>query len=182
MGLRPGDIPPKMWRDRGGVSFQVRMAEPRDAGVLVDLLNEVGREEIYIADDGAQFTVEQQARIIHGANPLWQCILVAEQAGQVVGSLEMVRGTLKKNQHTATFGMALFPHARGRQIGRGLVLTAEDWARRVGVEKISLAVFATNVAAIALYQSLGYQEEGRRRRQYRIRDQWVDEIWMARWL
>lgn len=182
MGETSGRVSPTVWQDRAGADYLVRMAEPRDAGALVALLNEVGREEIFIADEGSQLTEEQQARFLERLNPLQQCLLVAEQGGQTLGSLEMVRGTLQKNRHTATFGMALFPAARGRGIGRGLLLTAERWARQVGIQKISLAVFATNDVAIRLYQSLGYREEGRRFGQYRIRGQWVDEIWMAHWL
>lgn len=172
----------KIYTDRQGRPYLVRDARRDDGTALVELLDRVGREQIYIADEFAQLTADQESQLIAQRNPLIQCILVAEQAGQLVGSLEMIRGTMQKNGHTAVFGMALFPEFRGRGIGRGLLSLSEEWARSVGVQKVTLAVFATNVRAIRLYESLGYLEEGRRQAQYRIRDAWVDEIWMARWL
>lgn len=173
---------PKTYHDRRDQPYRVRDAQPEDAAALVQLLNRVGHEEIYIADEAAPLSAEQEATIIGQRNPDLQCILVAEQNQAVAGSLEMIRGAMRKNRHTAIFGMALFPEFRRRGIGRGLLLSAEDWARQVGVEKISLAVFSSNQAAIRMYLSLGYVEEGRRQRQYRLHDQWTDEIWMARWL
>lgn len=176
------DLLPKTFHDRHGDPFLVRDANPEDGPILVDLLTQVGLEEIYIADDGAGLTAEQESRLIEQRNPEVQCILVVEQKGQVAGSLEMIRGVMTKNRHTAIFGMALFPEFRARGLGRGLLQEAEAWAKAVGVLKISLAVFATNHQAKALYRSLGYQEEGRRQAQYRIQGVYVDEIWMAKWL
>ncbi|PSR20761.1 MAG: N-acetyltransferase [Sulfobacillus acidophilus] len=177
-----GPVLPITYYDRTGQPYQVRDARPEDGAVLVELLNRVGGEEIYIADEGAQLTAEQESALISQKNPDLQCILVAERQGQVAGSLEMIRGALQKNRHTAMFGMALFAAFRGHGIGRGLLQSAEAWALSVGVEKVSLTVFATNRQAIRLYQSLGYREEGRRRDQYRIRGALVDEVWMAHWL
>lgn len=170
------------WRDRQGRPYLVRPARPADGPMMVELLNRVGAEQVYIADDAASLTAEEESRLIERHNPDLQCILVAEQEQRLAGSLEMIRGAVSKNRHTALFGMALFPEFRGRQIGRGLLAVAEIWAESVGVEKISLAVFATNHQAQALYRALGYVEEGRRRGQYRILGQAVDEVWMAKWL
>ena len=46
---------------------------------------------------------------------------------------------------------------RGRGHGRAVMLLAEDEVRRSGFSRIGLNVFARNVAAIALYTSLGYR-------------------------
>jgi len=176
-------IPTNRWfLARNGQPYHVRDAEPADAEFFIDLINQVGAEEQYIADERATLTVAQQAQLIQARHPAYQCLLVAEMGGRLAGSLEMVRGTLKKNQHTAFFGMALLPEFRHLSIGRGLLLAAEAWAQAVGVEKIGLTVFETNLAARRLYESLGYVEEARRRGQFRIGGQPVDEIWMARWL
>lgn len=170
------------YHDRQNQPYLVRDARAEDAAELVRLLDRVGQEEVYIADERALLTAEQEAAIIRQRNPELQVILLAEQRGQVAGSLEMIRGAVTKNAHTALFGMALHPEYRGRGLGEGLLRSAEQWARDVGVLKISLAVFATNERAIRLYQRVGYHEEGRRARQYRLNGQFVDEIWMARWV
>lgn len=56
---------------------------------------------------------------------------------------------------------------RGRGVGSALVQAAIYWARRYGLHKLCLEVFATNTAAIALYRKFGFVEEGRRTKQYR---------------
>jgi [ribosomal protein S18]-alanine N-acetyltransferase len=56
---------------------------------------------------------------------------------------------------------------RGRGVGSALVAAAIGWARRHGLHKLCLEVFAHNTAAIALYRKCGFLEEGRRAQQYR---------------
>jgi len=48
---------------------------------------------------------------------------------------------------------------RGRGLGYRLMETAEDWARREGLPRISLFVGAQNTLGQRLYQSLGYEVE-----------------------
>jgi ribosomal protein S18 acetylase RimI-like enzyme len=48
---------------------------------------------------------------------------------------------------------------RGQDLGRRLMATAEEWARRQGLSRISLAVGAHNTIGQRLYESLGYQAE-----------------------
>lgn len=48
---------------------------------------------------------------------------------------------------------------RGRGLGHRLMETAEDWARRQGLPRISLSVGAHNTLGQMLYESLGYQVE-----------------------
>jgi RimJ/RimL family protein N-acetyltransferase len=57
---------------------------------------------------------------------------------------------------------------------------AEAWARRAGVHKLELHVFPHNVAAISLYEKLGYEREGFRRGHYRRGDELIDAILMAK--
>jgi ribosomal protein S18 acetylase RimI-like enzyme len=52
-------------------------------------------------------------------------------------------------------------------VGSALVQAAIDWAREQGLHKLCLEVFPHNTAAIALYRSAGFAEEGRRVNQYR---------------
>ncbi|MHB1954287.1 MAG: GNAT family N-acetyltransferase [Sulfobacillus sp.] len=169
-------------QDRNNGLYTVRSANGNDAAAIVEILAEVGSEGIYIANEGAYMTVEHQAIILSSLDPHTHLVLVAEQDGRLVGTLEMVRGTFRKNAHTANFGMALRAPARGRRIGEGLLRAAHQWAQSEGVEKICLSVFSSNRGAIALYQRMGYQEEGRRRNQFRLGETLVDEVLMAWYL
>ncbi|HET8741860.1 MAG TPA: GNAT family N-acetyltransferase [Gaiella sp.] len=47
-------------------------------------------------------------------------------------------------------------------VGTALVAAAIEWARVRGLHKLTLSVFPHNDAAIALYRTFGFVEEGRR--------------------
>lgn len=95
--------------------------------------------------------------------------LVAESAGRAVGLLTLVPGQFgRKDAHVATLGMMIAPGYRGRGIGRQMVAYAIDWARTHEYEKIQLQVFSSNTRALNLYRTLGFEEEGRRRKVFRL--------------
>ncbi len=67
-------------------------------------------------------------------------------------------------RHTAVLGITVAKEWRGQGIGRRLMKEAIEWARGTGIlTRIELHVFARNAVAIALYESLGFVVEGRRR-------------------
>jgi ribosomal protein S18 acetylase RimI-like enzyme len=55
------------------------------------------------------------------------------------------------------------PSARGRGLARRLVEARADWARKLGVVRLELAVAENNEAAKALYRGLGFVPTGERR-------------------
>jgi putative acetyltransferase len=72
--------------------------------------------------------------------------------------------------------MAVASEWRGRGVGSALVVGAIEWARKHGLHKLTLTVFAHNTAAIALYLKFGFVEEGRRVKQFRRAN---GELWDA---
>ena len=93
-------------------------------------------------------------------------LFVLEDGGELVGSLGMhpshADGVL-------ALGMWILPAWRGRGGGRMLAEAALA-ARPADAHKIELEVFPDNEAAIGLYRSLGFAQEGVRRDHYRRRD------------
>jgi len=55
--------------------------------------------------------------------------------------------------------LAVEADAAGQGIGKALVNAAEDWARGRGYGSMTLNVFARNMAARAVYDRLGYEQE-----------------------
>jgi RimJ/RimL family protein N-acetyltransferase len=58
------------------------------------------------------------------------------------------------------YSLWLDPAARGRGLARSLVAAAVDWARDQRVRTITLRVASGNVAARAVYESLGFAATG----------------------
>ncbi len=79
----------------------------------------------------------------------------------------------------AILGLEVDPSARRRGVGTALLQTVHARAREAGCRKVELRVFATNGPAQALYRDLGYVVEGRLRDEFRINDEFVDDVFMS---
>ena len=101
----------------------------------------------------------------------------------LVGYCIVTGGTLSRNRHLATVeGLAVIHGRRGMGVGRSLLRRAESWARKRGVVRLDLGVMAGNREALALYRSEGFVEEGIRSRAFRVKDRFVDQIMMVKFL
>jgi RimJ/RimL family protein N-acetyltransferase len=167
------------------VSARVRRAEPADAPALAALAAAVAAEpEGWLLEPTPGRTVGDERRYLRYArrDPN-AAVLVAEDGGELVGRLSISRDPHPASAHVADLGVAVAATHRRRGIGTALLAAAEEWARAAGVEKLELHVFPHNAPALALYDRLGYEREGVRRRHYRRRDgAFVDAILMAKLL
>jgi len=107
--------------------------------------------------------------------------LVATRRGAILGFAQARAGALRRSAHESHLDVYVAASARGAGIGRTLLTELARRAReRPTMHRIALAVFADNVRARALYESIGFVEEGRRRGAGRERDGSLrDEILMA---
>ena len=62
--------------------------------------------------------------------------------------------------------VAVSVHTRRQGVGKALCLRVMDWSRETGARTIELEVRASSKGALALYGSLGFVEQGRRRQYY----------------
>ena len=93
--------------------------------------------------------------------------------GAVVGQLQMAAAPYG----VADLGMMLAADFRGQGLGRRLLDRGIAWASaRPDLHKLELQVWPHNAAAIALYRSAGFEQEGYLQRHYRRRN---GEIWDA---
>lgn len=165
----------------------IRLAEPGDAEVMLQIQRDVLQEEVYFVSSLEEFqqTVEGQREWIQAkqAHPN-EVLFVAEDEGRVVGWLVFQTEGRQKTRHTGKFGVMLTAESRGKGLGKQLVTALLDWAHaHPEIEKISLFTFATNTRAISLYKSLGFVEEGRKLKEYKFSDgSYVDDVIMSRFV
>jgi L-amino acid N-acyltransferase YncA len=139
--------------------FVVRAARAADARAMAEIFAEVAQERTGIAAEPPVDVDERAARFARSADQS----VVAVAGGHVIGTLQV-----EVSAHGfGELGMLVVRDWRGRGVGRALLQAAIDWARGQRLHKLCLEVFADNEAAIALYRSCGFVEEGRRIRQYR---------------
>jgi len=106
-------------------------------------------------------------------------LLAVNPDDMVVGWCDIVRNPHEGFRHVGRLGMGLLPGYRGRGLGRQLVAQAVRAARKAGIERIELEVFASNERAIALYRALGFATEGIKRQARKLDGQYEDNVFMA---
>jgi ribosomal protein S18 acetylase RimI-like enzyme len=160
---------------------QIRPARASDAASLRDAFNAVAAEKWYLATvDG--FSLEQTRAFLkamrEGSQP--QVMAVAEDT--VVGFCDIVANPAKGFTHVGRLGMGVRPEWRRQGIGRRMVDACLSLARKAGIEKVELEVYSDNVAAVGLYASCGFRQEGLKVRGRKLEHRYQDVQLMALWL
>lgn len=171
---------------RSGVAYEVRPATPGDGADLVGIIRRVADEGAYTlteSDEVNSDAAAMGARVAEAwrVGGLW---LVATIDGRIVGELSGRPGSRRRIAHRLRFGLSVESAWRGQGIGRALIEVMLEWARaNERIEKVVLGVFADNTRAISLYRSMGFEEEGRRRGEFKVGPgRYSDDLIMARWV
>ena len=103
---------------------------------------------------------------------------------QLVGVVGLQREQMLKLAHKAfVWGMYVEPRARKRGVGRQVITQALGYAsKELQVRQVNLGVNANNIAAIALYKSLGFEQYGFERGFLLLNGELHDEIQMVHFL
>lgn len=104
---------------------------------------------------------------------------VALDKGKVVGWCDIVRSKKPVHRHCGVLGMGLLPAYRGKGIGKRLATRTIVEANKLGIDRIELTVFSTNLDAIRLYRKLGFRAEGRHPKAACIDGVYLSTITMA---
>jgi L-amino acid N-acyltransferase YncA len=139
--------------------FAIRPARPEDAPAMARLFAAVAEERDGIATEPPVDLDDRSAKFARTA----AASMVAEADGRIVGTINVDAGRFGAGD----LGMLVDASWRGRGVGSALMDAAIAWSREQGLHKLSLEVFPTNTAAIALYRKHGFAEEGLRPKQYR---------------
>jgi ribosomal protein S18 acetylase RimI-like enzyme len=78
----------------------------------------------------------------------------------VVGFCDILPNAATGFTHVGRLGMGVRSEWRRQGIGRRMLDACLSLARNAGIEKVELEVFSDNVAAVRLYDSFGFSEEG----------------------
>jgi RimJ/RimL family protein N-acetyltransferase len=160
----------------------LRQAVGKDAERIIDLINSVGSERKYIVIEQFSHSIEWEKSYLENLDPSNIVYYVAVVKRQIAGIISIERDTYPKTYHTGTLGMIVLKGFRREGVGSKMIEMALDWARDKMIEKVCLQCFATNEPAIALYRKYGFVEEGRRKGQFKVDGEYVDEVMMAKWI
>ncbi len=173
-----------LWKERGAWentfgAYRIRKADPRDARGVINCMQSVMDERIYLISEYYLLTERGEQERIRSPDDL---TVVAEKDNEIVGVLTVQRGMYRKNRHTANLGIAIKNAHRRKGLGSELISAGIDWCRENYIKKLNLEVFSSNKGAISLYEKLGFSIEGIRKSQFVIEGTYVDDVFMTIWL
>ncbi|MFG2589772.1 GNAT family N-acetyltransferase [Streptomyces sp. NPDC048438] len=88
-------------------------------------------------------------------------VVAVDDAGTVLGTAKMNRNHMGNGSHIASASYMVAPEHSGRGVGRALCEYTVDWARTAGYRAMQFnAVVETNIHAVRLYRSLGFEVIG----------------------
>lgn len=165
----------------------IRSVKMEDAATVLNIQSEVVSEGAFLIHVSEEFnrtfeqTRESIQKILENDKEI---MLVAEINDEVVGWIVFFSQNRKRLSHTGSFTMMLSKSYRGMGIGKMLVKALLDWAEKNPlIEKLSLGVFSTNHKAISLYKSMGFVEEGRKIKEFKLNDkEYIDDILMYKFV
>ncbi len=108
-------------------------------------------------------------------------VVGAFEAGALAGTAGFHRETRPKTRHKGIiWGVYVAASHRGQGIGRAMLAAALDRLRTYsGLRQVQLAVATTQIAAVGMYRSLGFETFGLERDAIHVGNEFVDEYWMA---
>ncbi|NED84550.1 GNAT family N-acetyltransferase [Streptomyces sp. SID11233] len=90
-----------------------------------------------------------------------RAVVAVADDGTVLGTAKMNRNHMGNGSHIASASYMVDPRHAGRGVGRALCEYTIDWARTASFRAMQFnAVVETNVAAVGLYRSLGFEVLG----------------------
>jgi L-amino acid N-acyltransferase YncA len=101
---------------------------------------------------------EEQGRDWWLLSPPNRTVVAVDPAGTVLGTAKMNTNHMGNGSHIASASYMVDPSYSGRGVGRALCEHTLEWARAAGFRAMQFnAVVETNVHAVSLYRSLGFE-------------------------
>lgn len=138
------------------------------------VIDAVARERRYLAFTEAAPKEQMQAFFRGLMDDAASCSYLAVVGEHVVGWCDIQRAIGQARRHVGMLGIGLLSHCRGRGLGRRLMVAAIQHAWSNGLTRIELTVRSDNHNARSLYERLGFEHEGVKRRVFRLDGEYFD--------
>jgi RimJ/RimL family protein N-acetyltransferase len=167
----------------GARSATVRSALEADAAEILALRIATAAETEFLGcepDEIRTTTEEHAAFLSRKLSSPFDLYILAELDSRIVGLTFLEGSPLRRFGHGVKLGLAVSRDSWGQGLGKALVQAALDWADAQRIVRVALEVVETNLTAVRLYESLGFEHEGLLRARRRHGDRYLDDHIMAR--
>jgi len=141
--------------------MEIRDTTDADAESVAALIDSVARERRYLAGT-VGFPVDSTRAFIASVKAAGGVHIIAVVSGEVIGWCDIVPHSFEGMQHVGRLGMGVRKDHRSKGVGRELLSIAVQKAFAGALERIELEVFASNRSAVRLYETFGFECEGRK--------------------
>jgi len=166
---------------KDGRKVLIRQAEEKDINSITEIMSSVASEGRY--SPALTISTSHKEHIAKAIKQRTSFGVVAELNGLIVGECDLSIGSnIETKPRITELGMNIRNEFREIGIGNAMMDFLIEQAKEKGYEKIVLSVLATNSRAINLYKKHGFAVEGVRKKQFKFKDDYVDEVLMAKFL
>lgn len=172
----------RRFRAKDGREVILRVPRYSDLDDMLEFINspvEEGADIIYNRKMTRNGEVDWLARHISAIEKDKRIGIVAEVNGRFIGQVT-VESKSGYSQHVGGLGIAIRDGYRDIGIGTELMKESEVQARKLGLEVLTLHVFATNSRARHIYEKTGYQVVGSVPKAIYKDDIYIDNVTMAK--
>ncbi|MBE5971254.1 MAG: GNAT family N-acetyltransferase [Lachnoclostridium sp.] len=152
------------FKDKLGREVVLRNAEAEDAAALIEYLKTTTAETPYLIREPEEVTItlEQEKKFIASKiEEERELLLIATIDGKHIGNCSLM-GIMpyRRYEHRCELAIALYQEYCGCGIGKVMMETVLEVAKKAGFEQAELEVISDNYNAIALYRKLGFEKYG----------------------
>lgn len=162
--------------------FEIRPARQEDFSGILGVIEQVASQRMYIEAETVAEQLDHEDALIRHNDLDTRMFFVATVSDEVVGWCHVEAPELEKLRHTAKLTLGILDEYQNEGLGSHLLQRGLSWAKTNRYEKVYQSVPATNEQAISFLQDHGWEEEARREGHYKIDDEYVDEVMLARHL
>ncbi|WBW97336.1 GNAT family N-acetyltransferase [Oceanirhabdus sp. W0125-5] len=155
-----------------------------DAENFIEYLLTVAGETEFLLRKPEEFkiTVDKEKEIIKNTIEDENILFVTAKVGnKIVGNIGFHGGNKFRTKHAGSFGIAIVKEYWGMGLGKELISTLLEWTDSKGIKRVELKVDEDNERAIKLYNKMGFEVEGRLKKEKYIGEGvYKDSLIMAR--
>jgi len=160
------------------MKFQIRQIRESDIEGFLAVLSEVIAERKFLLTldtPSLEYTTEFVQTAIFNNYAQY----VAGIENEIVGWADIIPKQKGSAQHTGELGMGVIARYRGQGIGKELLENVIKHSWEIGLTRLELEVFSSNLVAISLYERYGFQHEGTKRNARFVDGEYEDAFIMA---
>ena len=158
--------------------IQIRPLTGADIEEFHTCLDSVSRERKFLGFVQAPSLEKTRNWLISGMEE-GEIRLIALNGSKVIGWCDIETSQREGFVHAGRLGMGLLKEYRSQGLGSRLLEETLSVAKKRGLERVELDVYASNAPAIKLYEKFNFQIEGRKRKARKLDGAYDDIIVMA---